>query len=345
MTWGRIRSHGVDRRPAFNQQSSGFGLAEKTGEMQCRETVCRSRVEGGTVANAFLQALDTAKRSGFENIKRLFPVGDQFRQVAAAAIEGMHEQADAIRAVSLRSSGILFQKSPKAVGIACLHEFEGAMEVCHERLRVLGLVGDRISQPADARDRNFDDIAGDYRPDPLGRAGGDQVAGFERHDPRNVTDDDIERENKIPGIARLPHVAVHRGLDLAARPRIKAVGDQWTDRTESIEAFGAGPLAVFVLQIAGGEIVDAGVAEDVRVYVIAIVEAVAAPRDYHAQFPFIVGARGDLGPKNCSARPQKGRWRLKKKQRFLRNLMAEFSRMFTIVAAHADNLRRLHRRQ
>src|ERR1017187_1153610 len=126
---GRIRSQGVDRRPAFNQQSSGFGLAEKTGEMQCRETVCRSRVEGGTVANAFLQALDTAKRSGFENIKRLFPVGDQFRQVAAAPIEGMHEQADAIRAVSLRSGGILFQKSPKAVGIASLHEFEGAMEV------------------------------------------------------------------------------------------------------------------------------------------------------------------------------------------------------------------------
>src|ERR1035441_8840967 len=258
--------------------------------MQGRETVCRSRVEGGTVANAFLQALDTAKRSGFENIQRLFPFRDQFRQVAAAPIEGMHEQADAIRAVSLRSGGILFQKSPKAVGIASLHEFEGAMEVWHERLRVSGLVGDRISQPPDARDRNFDDIAGNYRPDPLGRAGGDQVAGFERHDPRNVTDDDVERENKIPGIARLPHVAVNPGFDLDARPGVEAIGDQWTDRAESIEAFGAGPLAVFVLQTACGEIIDASVAEDVGAYVIAIVEAVAAPRDYRAPGSYAAGA-------------------------------------------------------
>jgi hypothetical protein len=46
----------------------------------------------------------------------------------------------------------------------------------------LCLVGYGIAQLADAFDRNFDRVAGDYRSNALGRAGGDQVAGFERHD-------------------------------------------------------------------------------------------------------------------------------------------------------------------
>ncbi len=48
--------------------------------------------------------------------------------------------------------------------------------------RDLCLVGDGIAQLANAFDRYFDGIAGDYRSNALGSAGCDQVNGFERHD-------------------------------------------------------------------------------------------------------------------------------------------------------------------
>jgi len=117
---------------------------------------------------------------------------------------------------------------------------------------------------------------------------------------------------KILCIAGLPHIAIHAGFDLDAGPGIEAVGDHGSDGAEGIEAFGAGPLTVFVLQIAGGEIIYAGVAENVGAYVIALGEKVAAPGDHDAQFTFVVSALGNLWPKNRSTRRQQGRWRLEK---------------------------------
>src|SRR5258708_23991985 len=137
-----------------------------------------------------------------------------------------------------------------------------------------------------AFDRDFDSVAGDHRSDALGSAGCDQVSRFEGHDLRNVTDHYVERENKILRVAGLPHIAIHPGFDLDAGPGIEAVGDDGSDRAEGIAAFGAGPLTVFVLQIAGGEIIYAGVAEDVVAYVIALGEKVAAPGAHAAAFTF-----------------------------------------------------------
>jgi hypothetical protein len=90
--------------------------------------VNRGGVHGGSVADALLQALDTAERSGFENIEHLFLARDQIRQVAAAAINGRHEQADTVRIVSLGRGGVLFEKSPEPVGIACLQELKTMFE-------------------------------------------------------------------------------------------------------------------------------------------------------------------------------------------------------------------------
>src|ERR1019366_7379902 len=59
----------------------------------------------------------------------------------------------------------------------------------------------------------------------------------------------------------------------------------------------------------GGEIIDAGVAEDVGTYVVAVGEPVAASGDHHAQFALVVGALGNFGPKNGSTWRQQGRGR------------------------------------
>src|SRR5208282_122524 len=167
------------------------------------------------------------------------------------------------------------------------------------------------------------------------------------HDLRNVTDEDIERENKIFRVAGLPEVAVDSGFDLDARPgvNVDAVGDHGSDGAEGVEAFAAHPLRLFALQIAGGEIIYAGVAEDVGAYVIARGEPVAAAGDHDSQFALIVGVRGSLGPKNRSARRQQGRGRFEKQQRLLRNFVAKFGGVLAIVAADADDLRGAYRRQ
>src|SRR5271166_5508252 len=107
------------------------------------------RVNGGSVTNALRQALNPAQRARFKNVERLLFARDQIRKVAAAAIDAMHEQAHAIRVSRLGSSGVLFQESPEPVGIARLQEFEGALEICHECLRVLGLVSYLVAQQAD----------------------------------------------------------------------------------------------------------------------------------------------------------------------------------------------------
>src|SRR5258708_9322696 len=113
-----------------------------------------------------------------------------------------------------------------------------------------------------AFDRDFDSVAGDHRSDALGSAGCDQVSRFEGHDLRNVTDHYVERENKILRVAGLPHIAIHPGFDLNAGPGIAAVGNDGSDRAEGVEALGAGPLTVFLLQIPAVAIIAARVPEN-----------------------------------------------------------------------------------
>ncbi len=105
----------------------------------------------------------------------------------------------------------------------------------------------------------------------------------------------------LPGLA---HLTIHSCLHLDARPgvNINAVGDDGADRAESVEAFGASPLAVFVLEVARGEVVDAGVAENVGTNVFTIGEPMAATGDHDTQFALVVGASGNFGAQNRSPR-------------------------------------------
>ncbi len=73
-------------------------------------------------------------------------------------------------------------------------------------------------------------------------------------------------------------------------------GDQRADGAERVEAFGAGPLAVLLLQIARGHVIHAGVAENVGTNIFIRGQLVAIFGDHHSEFAFVVHPPGDAGP-------------------------------------------------
>ena len=81
------------------------------------------------MANAFVKTIETTQRGRFENVERLFLARYQFGQVAAAAIEGMHEKAHAGCVACFGSGWVLVQKLPEAVGVAGLQEFQATFKI------------------------------------------------------------------------------------------------------------------------------------------------------------------------------------------------------------------------
>ena len=65
-------------------------------------------------------------------------------------------------------------------------------------------------------------------------------------------------------VAALLDDAVQPRGDIDAAIWIDGIGNNGADGTEGIKAFGAGPLSVRLLQIAGGDVVDDDIAADVR---------------------------------------------------------------------------------
>ncbi len=71
---------------------------------------------------------------------------------------------------------------------------------------------------------------------------------------------------------------------------IDLVGDDGADGAEGVEAFAAGPLAVGLLDVAGGDVVDDDVAANVGADVFVGAELAAAAADDDAEFALVVDA-------------------------------------------------------
>src|ERR1700751_47071 len=162
-------------------------------------------------------------------------------------------------------------------------------------------VRDGIPQRAYALNRDFNNIASDYRPYTFRRSGRDQVAWEQRHHLGDVANDRIQIENEVACIAVLPDFAIHARFDTYARPRIDLVGHDRAYWAERVEALGAAPLSIFLLQIACGEIVDAGIAQDVGLHIVAVSQFVTALADDYAKLAFKICVRGKPWPANRSA--------------------------------------------
>ena len=70
------------------------------------------------------------------------------------------------------------------------------------------------------------------------------------------------------------------------------VGDDGACGAEGVEALGAAPLAVGLLKVAGGDVVDDGVAADVGADVFVGAEFAATAADDDGEFALVVDALG-----------------------------------------------------
>src|SRR5438270_11784604 len=89
-------------------------------------------------------------------------------------------------------------------------------------------------------------------------------------------------------------------------PGINFICNQWANWTEGIEAFCAGPLIVFVLQVTRGEIIYARITEDVRTNILFGRNFVAWLTDHDPEFSFVVRALRNSWPTNTASWGKKG---------------------------------------
>ncbi len=119
----------------------------------------------------------------------------------------------------------------------------------------------RIVQHANSGDGNFNRVAGGEGADAGGCAGGDHVARHQSHHAGKPADQKLNRIDHQGGAAGLLYHTVQASFhERVARIELRLnVGPH---RAETVEALGAGELHIAFLQIASGNVVEAGVAED-----------------------------------------------------------------------------------
>src|SRR5581483_11716518 len=142
-------------------------------------------------------------------------------------------------------------------------KIESSVYLCVPCSRLFSYILNRIPQDADTFDGDLHHIASHHRTYSPGCSGGDQVTGIERHHLRDIANNYVQGENEIARVAVLSDLVVHPGLHANALPGVDFVGHHRPNRTKRIEPLGARPLAIFVLKVASGEVVHAGVAENV----------------------------------------------------------------------------------
>ena len=80
-------------------------------------------------------------------------------------------------------------------------------------MRALSALLNRVGYATDAFDLDFDDIAGDQRPDASRRSGRNEVPWLQCHDARDVGEEGWDREDHLAAVPPLSLDAVHPGDD------------------------------------------------------------------------------------------------------------------------------------
>src|SRR5580698_7039218 len=173
---------------------------------------------------------------------------------------------------------------------------------------------DGISERADSADADFHDVAGGQRTDARGRAGGDHIPGFQRHHLRDEADYNINGKDHFRRVSRLFPDSIHVGFDGDAGG-IELRFDDRAEGAERVEAFAARELHVEFLQVAGGYVVEAGVAEDVGADAFDVFQVMAAAGDDDGQLAFMVDALRDARVDDRFFGSDDRRWGFKKNER------------------------------
>ena len=120
-----------------------------------------------------------------------------------------------------------------------------------------------IRQRADAFDRHLYAIARLHGSHSRRGASKDQVPGKERHDRGDIAQQMVDRKDQVARSAILAKLPIEVGFQADAGSWIDFVGHERTDGTKGIEALGARPLPVLLLQIARGDVVGQRVAANI----------------------------------------------------------------------------------
>src|SRR5690606_10568942 len=121
---------------------------------------------------------------------------------------------------------------------------------------------DDVEEGADALDLHLDPIAGAQGTDTGRRPRGEEVSGLERHHPRDEGDQRGHRMDHVARVAVLAELAVHAAADRQAKGIAPSLRDPRPDRAEGVEALGAREVLFPPLDVARGDVVEAGEAED-----------------------------------------------------------------------------------
>ena len=114
--------------PLSTSRRGASGCPKKHAKCRAVKPSFDAGIDGGSIAEAFFNTVETAECGRFENVERLLLARNQFRQVAATTIEGVHEETHTGRVARVGSRGILFQNVPEPVRIARPQKFETTWE-------------------------------------------------------------------------------------------------------------------------------------------------------------------------------------------------------------------------
>src|SRR5271157_375129 len=202
----------------------------------------------------------------------------------------------------------------------------------------------RIAQHANTRHGDFHGVSRNERADSRGCAAGNQVAGEQGHHARNPADQEGYGIDHEGGVARLAAFAIDVGLDQDVA-RIELRFDMRSGGAKRVKALGASELHIALLEIARGNIVHAGVAQDVGKWIVIIAEMRALLADHDAQLAFVLDAIGVARQDDGLLRADYGRGGFQKDERLFGNFIAKFGGVRSVVTSNADNLGRLDGRE
>src|SRR5581483_121713 len=148
-----------------------------------------------------------------------------------------------------------------------------------------------------------------------------------------MPDDHIQGKDELLCVSVLPYFTIDLGSQGNARPGVEGICNHGAHRTKGIEALGPAPLSIFILQVAGSEIVNAGVAENVAANIFINRNVATVLANHNPKLSLVIGTLGDPRPHYVSSWIKDGRRRLEEDQGFDWYFMPEFVGMLPVITA------------
>ena len=192
----------------------------------------------------------------------------------------------------------------------------------------------RIGKGADALDGDADGVAVLDGGHALGSSGQDQVAGQQRHHPRDPFDDGADVMDHQRGPGTLLDLAVDLRAQLEVG-RVDIGDDPRPDRAEGVVAFRAHPLTVLFLLVARRDVVGDRVAGDHITR--AVLRNVATPAsDHDRELPLVVELVRHSRQVNRRVRSVRRSRLLVEEHGKVRRIQPCFLNMILVIQADAD---------